>query len=259
MQGRSLVVRPIGVVRSPFVEKADAPRQASAPGARDAVGRVELLPEYEHALADLDRFDRIWILFWFDRAEGWSAKVLPPRSEHKRGLFATRSPHRPNPIGMSCVRLERVDGRVLHVRDLDLLDGTPVIDLKPYIAYADAFPEASAGWLDAPRDPKEAWSVAFSPLAEEQLAWIARETGLDLRARVAETLALGPSPHPYRRIKRLDDGASILAAKEWRARFTVDGRAIVVERVDSGYRAKELASREGPVLDVHRAFVARFG
>lgn len=259
MQDRSWVVRPIGVVRSPFVEKADAPRQASAPGARDAIGRVELLPEYEHALADLDRFDRIWILFWFDRAEGWSAKVLPPRSEEKRGVFATRSPHRPNPIGMSCVRLERVDGRVLHVRDLDLLDGTPVIDLKPYIAYADAFPDASAGWLDAPRDPKEPWSVVFAPLAEEQLAWIAREAGIDLRARVAEALALGPAPHPYRRIKRLDDGASMLAAKEWRARFTTEGRTIVVERVASGYRAKELATGEGPALDLHRAFVARFG
>jgi tRNA-Thr(GGU) m(6)t(6)A37 methyltransferase TsaA len=254
-----LVVRPIGFVRSPFGEKVEAPRQAVARGGKDVEGRVELLPEYEHALADLDGFDRIWILFWFHRAHGWNAKVLPPRSEGKRGLFATRSPHRPNPIGMSCVRLVRASGLVLHVRDLDVVDGTPVIDIKPYIAYADAFPGASTGWLEAPRDPREAWEVRFAPLAEAQLAWIAAESGFDLRARVAEALALGPSPHPYRRIKKLDEGASLLAAKEWRARFTTEGRTITVDRIASGYRPKELATGEGAILDLHRAFAARFG
>ncbi|HEY8072896.1 MAG TPA: tRNA (N6-threonylcarbamoyladenosine(37)-N6)-methyltransferase TrmO, partial [Labilithrix sp.] len=106
---RELVVRPIGFVRSPFVEKADAPRQGAAGGAE---GRVEVLAEYEHALDDLAGFDRIWLLFWFDRvsAEPAPNKVLPPRSETKRGVFATRSPHRPNPIGMTAVSLARVEG-----------------------------------------------------------------------------------------------------------------------------------------------------
>jgi tRNA-Thr(GGU) m(6)t(6)A37 methyltransferase TsaA len=132
-------VVPIGYVRSPFREKADAPRQATL---ADVTGTIELLPEYVDGLSDLEGFDRIWVLFWFDRAEGWKPKVLPPRSTEKRGVFATRSPHRPNPIGASAIRLDRIEGNVLHVRDLDILDGTPVIDLKPYIAYADAFPDA---------------------------------------------------------------------------------------------------------------------
>jgi tRNA-Thr(GGU) m(6)t(6)A37 methyltransferase TsaA len=127
----SFVVRPIGLVRSPFAEKAEAPRQAVAEGAAGVAGRIEMFPEHEHALDDLDGFDRIWVLFWFHEAHGSRAKVLPPRSNRKRGVFATRSPHRPNPIGMSAVRLERVDGLVLHVRDLDLIDGTPVLDIKP--------------------------------------------------------------------------------------------------------------------------------
>jgi tRNA-Thr(GGU) m(6)t(6)A37 methyltransferase TsaA len=252
-----LVVRPIGFVRSPFREKVEAPRQGTAGGAS---GTVELLPEYQDALADLDGFERVWLLFWFDRAEGWRPKVLPPRSEEKRGVFATRSPHRPNPIGMTAVRLERVDGLVLHVHDLDLVDGTPILDIKPYVPYADAFPEASAGWLDG-RDPRAAWSVAFEAPADAALDWISKETGFDLRSRIVASLGLGPQPHAYRRIKTTSDGGRILAVKEWRAPFRVEeeARRIVVERIASGYRRRDLEQGQDAAHDVHRAFVAQFG
>ena len=255
---KELLVRPVAFVRSPFREKVEAPRQGTVAGG--AAGTVEVLPAYQDALADLDGFDRIWLLFWFDRAEGWRPKVLPPRSDEKRGVFATRSPHRPNPIGMTAVRLERVDGLVLHVRDLDLVDGTPVLDIKPYIPYADAFPDAATGWLEG-RDPRAAWSVTFEPLAIEELAWIATETGLDLRARVEAALSLGPQPHAYRRIKETSDGGRVLAVKAWRARFHVeeDARRLVVERISSGYRPREIAEGREPAHAVHRAFVERFG
>jgi tRNA-Thr(GGU) m(6)t(6)A37 methyltransferase TsaA len=255
---RELAVRPIGVVHSPFKEKADAPRQG--PLAAGVRATIELLPEYRDALDDLAGFDRIWLLFWFDRATGWRSKVQPPRSEERRGLFATRSPHRPNPIGLSAVRLERVDGLVLHVTDIDLIDGTPVLDIKPYIAYADAFPDAHAGWLDATaKDPQNAWDVAFSSAAEDALAWIAAETGQDLRSRIASALALGPQAHAYRRIKETPDGP-VLAVKEWRAPFRVEApaRRIVVERIRTGYRPRDLAEGTGPEHAVHRAFVARY-
>lgn len=256
-QNRALVVRPIGFVRSPFNEKVEAPRQAVL---NDTPGTVEVLPAYQDALSDLGGFERIWLLFWFDRSEGWKPKVLPPRSDAKRGVFATRAPHRPNPIGLSAVRLERVDGLVLHIRDLDLVDGTPVIDIKPYIPYADAFPDASAGWLDV-EDPRAAWTVLVDPGAEERLAWIAAATGLDVRERVTASLALGPQPHAYRRIKETADGRRVLAVKEWRAFFTADeaSRTLTVFRVASGYRPKEIATGSEPVHAVHRAFVERFG
>ncbi len=253
-----LIVRPIGFVRSPFVEKVEAPRQPTA--ASGVEGTVDVLPPYADALADLEGFERIWIVFWFDRVTGWRPKVLPPRSEVRRGVFATRSPHRPNPIGISAVRLERVEGLVLHVRDLDVVDGTPVLDIKPYVPYADAFPEAGAGWLDA-RDPRAPWTVTFEPSADAALDWVARESGLDLRGRVRSTLALGPQPHAYRRIKELPDGGRVLAVKDWRVAFRVDeaSRAIVVERVMTGYRARELATGAEPAHVLHRAFVERFG
>jgi tRNA-Thr(GGU) m(6)t(6)A37 methyltransferase TsaA len=261
-------VHPIGFVRSPFVEKAEAPRQAVAEGAVGVEGRIEILPEHRHALDDLEGFDRIWVIFWFHRStpEGGRdskapSKVLPPRSDRKRGVFATRSPHRPNPIGMSAVRLERVDDLVVHVRDLDLLDGTPVLDIKPYIRYADAFPEARAGWLDKPEDPRRGWTVRFAELAATQLSWL-KDAGLtlDLRSRIAEALALGPEPNAYRRIKKTESGELVLAVKEWRVRFAVDAAAtsITALSVASGFRERELA-KEDPALALHRAFAAHFG
>ena len=256
----AFALRAIGFVRSPFVEKVEAPRQPAAEGAEGVVGRIEMLAEHEHALDDLDGFDRIWVLFWFHQASGARSKVLPPRSDRKRGVFATRSPHRPNPIGMSAVRLDRVEGLVLHVRDLDLIDGTPVIDLKPYIPYADAFPDARTGWLGV-SDPRPSWLVHFTDEAEAQLAWLgAAALGIDVRARIADALRLGPQPHPYRRIKKTETGELLLAVKEWRARFSVDleTSSITVDSIRSGYRAKELATGQDPALSVHRAFVARF-
>ena len=96
-------VHPIGFVRSPFVEKVEAPRQAVA--SEGARGRIEILPAHEHALEDLEGFERIWVIFWFHEVPAGPSpsKVLPPRSDRKRGVFATRSPHRPNPIGMSAI------------------------------------------------------------------------------------------------------------------------------------------------------------
>src|SRR5262249_50543581 len=132
MASPPLVLEPIGFVRSDLETKVQAARQPRA--ASGAAARIELLAgrNFEHALEDLASWELIWVLFWFHQNEGGRPRVLPPRSTTgRRGVFATRSPHRPNPIGMSVVRLERVDGLILHVRDSDMLDGTPVLDLKP--------------------------------------------------------------------------------------------------------------------------------
>jgi tRNA-Thr(GGU) m(6)t(6)A37 methyltransferase TsaA len=146
MTADALTLQPIGVAHTPFVDRVSAPRQ---PRIADGVeGTIELFAGhgYEHALEDLEGWDRIWVVFWFHLNEGWRPKVLPPRSTGKRrGVFSTRSPHRPNPIGISVLRLEGVEGLVLRVKDVDLVDGTPILDIKPYVPYADAFPDASTG------------------------------------------------------------------------------------------------------------------
>jgi hypothetical protein len=206
------------------------------------------------------------VIFWFHQNPGWRPKVLPPRSTTgRKGVFATRSPHRPNPIGMSVVRLERVDGLILHIRDSDMLDGTPVLDLKPYVAYTDAHPGAGTGWLEdasrsgtpaQPSDPVRAYAVQFEALAAEQAGWIEAHTGLAIRERIQSTLALGPAPHPYRRIRRVDEWMQ-LSVKEWRVRFAVVERDIRVIEIYSGFRAAQLAAGGADESQLpHREFVA---
>jgi tRNA-Thr(GGU) m(6)t(6)A37 methyltransferase TsaA len=264
---------PIGVVHSPFVERAAAPRQAVVAPGHDAGGRIELFAGrgFEDALCGLEAWERLWVLFVFHRnveqGRGWKPKVQPPRARAKVGVFATRSPHRPNPLGMSAVRIERVEGLVVYVRDLDLLDGTPVLDLKPYVAYADAHRRSKAGWLlgdprapSAPlsssaRDPLPAWRVMFTERASEQLAWLCAH-GVDLREAIESRLALGPQPHAYRRIRKHGDGMR-LALNEWRVDFVVEGDTIIVQAIATGYRPRQLATDPG--LELHRALGARFG
>ena len=257
----TLTLTPIGVVRSPFVERVDAPRQpAATDGAR---GEIVLYPgrNLEHAVEDLSEWSMIWVLFWFHKNPGWRPKVLPPRSDgRRRGVLSTRSPHRPNPLGLSALRLEEVRGLTLFVRDLDLLDGTPVLDVKPYVPYTDAHPDARSGWLEtlnAPPDPAPAWEVVYSERARAEVAWLLAEHALDLETPVTRTLSLGPQPHPYRRIRADGDGFR-LAVKDFRVRFRIDGRRVDVEAILTGYRPSELATRAGQELDVHRAFVAHF-
>ena len=257
-----LTVEPIGYVRNSLIAKVDAARQPRA--ARGVAAQIELLPgrHFEHALEDLSGWDYIWVVFWFHLNPGWRPKILPPRSTSgRKGVFSTRSPHRPNPIGLSAVRLERIEGLRLHIRDVDMLDGTPVLDLKPYVAYTDAFPEAGSGWLEdgaiprdgPPPDPVPPYRVAFDPLADAQAAWIASRTGLALGERIRATLALGPEPHPYRRIRREPEGLR-LAVKEWRVQFSVSGHDVRVLAIHSGYRPAQLATDDEPYA-THRAFL----
>lgn len=144
------LLRPIGWVSSPYRRRFGTPQQASAHGSDEpAVLRLDpaLIPEV--SLRDLAGVERLWVLSWLHRSGTWGPLVRPPRGARvQRSLFATRSPDRPNAIGLSAVRLERIAGLDLHVRGVDLLDGTPILDLKPYVPYADAFPGSRAGWID---------------------------------------------------------------------------------------------------------------
>ncbi len=141
-------IRIIGLAQTPWLRREDAPHQPSA--APDTPGVIVIHEEFRAALADLSTFERIWVLFLFDRSAGWAATVRPPRGGPKRGVLATRAPDRPSPIGLTNVRLQHVDldQGLLHVCGLDLLDQTPVLDVKPYLPMVDAWPQAGHGWLE---------------------------------------------------------------------------------------------------------------
>jgi tRNA (adenine37-N6)-methyltransferase len=139
-------VRVIGVVRTPFREPAGTPIQSVY--GQDIAGQVLLHEPYDSALDDIEGFDRLWLVYWMDGVSEFRPRIIPYRDTQEHGLFATRSPSRPNPIGISVVRLLRREGNILHIADIDMVDGTRLIDIKPYIPAFDAHPGCRAGWVD---------------------------------------------------------------------------------------------------------------
>ncbi len=117
-------------------------------GGRDVEGWIEVYPEYEEALSDLEGFSHIYLIFHFHRSKGYSLRVVPYLDTEERGVFATRAPRRPNPIGVSVVRLKRIEGNKVFVCDLDILDGTPLLDIKPFVREFDAAVGLRIGWLE---------------------------------------------------------------------------------------------------------------
>lgn len=139
-------LRVIGRIRTPFVAAPGTPIQSAY--AEGSEGSVVVDDVFAEALDDLEGFDRVWLVYWMDRVSSFKPHVVPYRDTRARGLFATRSPCRPNPIGMSVVRLLGRDGGRLRVADVDILDDTPLLDIKPYVPEFDAHPSAKAGWFD---------------------------------------------------------------------------------------------------------------
>jgi tRNA (adenine37-N6)-methyltransferase len=139
-------VHPIGFVHSPFKKANGTPIQPNY--AEGTEGTLEILPEYVEGLSDIEGFERIWLIYYFDRASKAKLRVVPFRDDTERGIFATRAPCRPNPIGMSVVRLLEIKGNMIRVGQIDILDRTPLLDIKPYVPQYDSFPSSRAGWVD---------------------------------------------------------------------------------------------------------------
>ena len=202
MNNPSYTFRPIGYIRSCFPEKFGIPRQPGlVPAAR---ATLELVPPYDRteALQGLEEFSHVWLIFVFHASlrEEWKATVRPPRLGGNRrvGVFASRSMFRPNPVGLSVVELERLELDAgpprLHLRGVDLLDGTPVLDIKPYLPYVDAIPDARGAWADGAPEP--ALAVRFSEQAERQCR-DAQARYPELHQLIEQVLAQDPRPAYY--------------------------------------------------------------
>jgi len=138
-------IKPIGVIHTPFTSLAGMPIQPK--GAADIQGTVELFDEFQAGLKDIDGFSHLFLIYLFHQSHGYKLEVIPFLDKEPRGLFSTRAPKRPNPIGLSVVQLERVEKNILHVSNIDVLDGTPLLDIKPYVPDFDNFPDVRTGWI----------------------------------------------------------------------------------------------------------------
>jgi tRNA-Thr(GGU) m(6)t(6)A37 methyltransferase TsaA len=136
---------PIGIIHSPFKEQKGTPIQPKR--GKGVSGRIELYPEYKEGLDDLDGFSHIILIYHLHLSKNCSLKVIPYLDDVQRGLFATRAPRRPNPIGLSVVQLDKIEGATLHISDLDIIDGTPLLDIKPYVPDFDENESIKIGWL----------------------------------------------------------------------------------------------------------------
>ena len=187
-------MKPIGYIYTDFDDKFGIPRQS---GLIDLPGVIEFLPEFRQpeAFRGLEGYSHIWVLWEFSslKREGFSATVKPPRlgGNRKMGVFATRSPYRPNPIGLSCLKLEKVEctenkGVLLHVSGVDMLNKTPIYDVKPYIAYADSHPDAVCGFAD---------EVMYDNLKVIFPDELLNELPENIRDKAIKLLELDPRPH----------------------------------------------------------------
>jgi tRNA-Thr(GGU) m(6)t(6)A37 methyltransferase TsaA len=234
-----LTLQPIGFIRTEKQVKFQAKHQPAEADAEQNV--LELLPDlgYENALRDLEGFSRIWLVWWFHRNDTWRPQVLPPRGPaQRRGLFATRSPHRPNPLGITPVQLLRVKKLRLFLGACDLVDGTPVFDIKPYVPAYDSFPDATNGWIgevDALLAAPPAYSVIFSAHAETQAAWLFDNWQIDFRDRLCELLSRDPTPHRTRRISKRGASRFEIGCGAWRALFSVRENVVTIEALEPGY------------------------
>lgn len=186
-------ITPIAYIETPFDEKFGVPRQS---GIADCIGRVEFTPAFRDvdAVRGLEGFSHVWLVWQFHQAlrTGWSPTVRPPRlgGNQRLGVFATRSPFRPNGLGLSAVKLERIaldepEAPVLYVRGADMVSGTPIFDVKPYLPYADAIPDAKGGFAAAPAGEK---------LAVDCPAELLEQFPQDLRPSLLSALAADPRP-----------------------------------------------------------------
>lgn len=255
---------PIGTFFGEANYKYDVPRQGRLFAGHP--GRIELAHgrNFETALRDLEGFERIWVIFLFHENEGWRPTTRPPvpaPGKERIGTFASRSPYRPNPIGLSCVRLLRIEGLTLYVDEADLLNETPILDIKPYIPMADAFPEAKAGWVD--EQIKESWTVETTLAFEEQNQWLRKNSEFDLLSFAQVQLRRGPFDDSRCRVAVDENSCTgTLAYRTFRIDFSynLEYRQITLLAVRSGYSAEDLADSDDKYGDksLHTDFLAAF-
>ena len=255
-----LSFEPIGVIRTNMRTKFDSPHQPRNSDEERNVIQLHPGKGYDVALRDLSSFDRIWLIWWFHKNSTWRPLVLPPRGDAtRRGVFATRSPHRPNPIGITAVPLLGIEKLNIIVGNTDLVDGTPILDIKPYVPTVDAFPDASMGWISSVEEKllePSRYTVTYAPLATVQIEWLQQNWGVFFMDRVQDALSRDPSIHRTRRIRKWQENQRQMGCGGWRIIFTVSDLQVLVEKIVPGYPDSLLLNGENTRIPDQEAQIA---
>ena len=235
-----IILKPIGIVESKLKQRYETPRQGVLAGKDISIIKLKPHNNFEHAVKYLEGFDRIWIIYLFHLSKNWKPLVTPPRNDGKKvGVFASRAPYRPNQIGLSCVKLENVEGLNIFVSESDILNGTPVIDIKPYLPYSDSFPDVSTGWVKT--DLKNIYQIKFKKKAKEQALELLEKEKTNLLNYARVQLEFNPTDLARKRIsliktdsekRRVKDKLYTLAYRDWRIIYNVDDDKKNVKIID---------------------------
>ena len=244
---RSSEFQVIGILESCYREKFGTPRQAHlVPGSQ---AKLLIYPRYSpgHSLTGLSAFSHVWLISWLHLTTNkrFHPKIHPPRLRGgKIGVFASRSPHRPNPLGLSLAKLERVTNNTLYLSGIDLINGTPILDVKPYLPFSDAAENPLSGWVPDNAFPE--LKVAFSDRALKDIGIKHPSDGPDLRRLISDTLR--HDPRNTRDLTQMKDGAELeffLCGRE--VHFTVAGQTATVSRVETAVKFEKKFRRVKPV------------
>lgn len=250
---------PIGYFVTEQIEPYQAARQ---PDENSKCGSIKLNPKmnFEQALTDLEGCTHIWLIYHFHKNQNWKPMVQTPRSDKKIGVFATRAPYRPNAIGMSVVTLEKIFGLEVFVGPNDLLNDTPILDIKPYHPESDQIDHAKIGWLDVNSETaSKKQSIQFSPIAADQIDFLNSKGLSELQVFILRQLEYDPTNSDKKRVSE-NDGYFTLSYRTWRIDFLATENVVSVIGVRSGYSEDDLKKNEDLYSDkdLHLKFNLNF-
>ena len=231
-----IILKPIGSLQSELKQRYETPRQGVLAKGTDAI--INLYPKhnFNQALKELEGFDRLWIIYQFHLNENWKPLVTPPRHTRKKvGVFATRAPYRPNPIGLSCVKLEKIEGLKIFISESDILDGSPILDIKPYLPYSDSFPGSATGWVK--NDSENIYEIVIEERAKNISEKLKKEKDINLLGYARVQLEFNPADTTRKRISKIENKSDefILAYQKFKIKYSVNeiGKKVIIRDVKS--------------------------
>lgn len=247
---------PIGTFETEQIEPYQAGRQPDSLGLPGQI-RFKSGENFESALQDIEGCTHLWIIFGFHLNQNWKPLIQPPHADKKIGVFATRAPYRPNPIGLSLVPFISLNSLILKVGPNDILNGSPIFDIKPYHPEFDVAENAHISWLENSKLPKN--SVVFSPFAESQIEFLSKHKIKEIQSFIIRQLEYDPTNKNKKRVE-MNSHFWTLSYRTWRVDFTISENSIGVLSIRSGYTDKELLEFEDKYSDknIHRLFNKEF-